>query len=114
MLADRSRVSEGDYFFKVDARGRLLDNGKTLHRSDRSCEYVGVSIIPPRFLPTFLETLDQLIWEERYGMWWEDVIYSLKSKHWISVADVEGRFWGEVDTVLDYQRIAQHFQGVTR
>lgn len=111
MLADRSRVEVGDYFFKVDDDGILLANGKDLAVRDRNCEYVGIAKLSASFIPAFVEHLDSLIWEERYNMWWEDVLYSYKQDAPVRVLDVDGRFWGEVDTLDDYHRIVSFLAG---
>lgn len=108
MLADSHRVEVGDYFFNVDDNGILVANGKQLALEDRNCEYVGIAKISSAFLPTFIEHLDKLIWNEDYNMWWEDVLYSFKNESPVHVLDVEGRFWGEVDTLEDYQRIVDY------
>lgn len=111
MLADRTRVEVGDYFFNVSDEGILLDNGKQLKVEDRNCEYVGIAKIEPEFIDTFIAHLDELIWNEDYNMWWEDVLYSYKESTPVKVLDVNGLFWGEVDTLEDYQRIIDHLSG---
>ena len=108
LLADKSRVTVGDYFFKLDEDGYVIDNGKGMAVEDRSCEYVGVGKVSAKALPTFIEHLDALIWDEKYNMWWEDVMYSYKTTDPIKVIDTEGDFWGEVDTIEDYQRLLDY------
>ena len=52
--------------------------------------------------------LDYLIKDEDYNLWWENILYSLSDKKDIHVKDVEGKFWGEVDTIEDYDRILNY------
>ena len=105
LLADRTRVEVGDYFFNVDDEGTLLAYGKDLAVEQRNCEYVGIGKLRADFIPTFVDHLDKLIWAESYNMWWEDALYRFKDETPVHVVDVEGLFWGEVDTIEDYQRI---------
>lgn len=108
LLGDRSRTEVGDYFFQIDDGGKLLDNGKGMDISKRSCEYVGAGKISARAVPQFIKQLDFLIWSEKYSMWWEDALYSFKDINPVTILDVEGDFWGEVDTIEDYQRILDY------
>lgn len=108
LLGDWSRTEEGDYFFKADEEGTLIDNGKGMEPEERTCEYVGIGKVSNEMLPVFIRQLDELIWREKYNMWWEDTMYYFKDKNPIHVLDVDGAFWGEVDTIDDYQRILEH------
>lgn len=107
MLGDRTRVKEGDYFFKCKD-DKIIDYGKELNENNRTCEYVGIAKISKQFIPEFVNNLEYLIKEEEYNLWWENILYSLSDKNDIFVKDVEGKFWGEVDTIEDYNRILQH------
>lgn len=107
MLADSSRVEEGDYFFKVE-NGVLKDYGKELKLSDRNCEYVGIAKINKNFIKDFKKQLVYLVENEEYNYWWENVLYSICDKKAIPVVDVYPKFWGEVDTKADYQRILNY------
>lgn len=107
MLCDRSRAQTGDYFFHLED-GYIAEYGKDLAPERRDCEYVGITLIRASFLPVFLGRLDQLIWKEDYGMWWEDVLYDACHVHPVRALDVEGRFWSEIDYLSDYQRILDH------
>ena len=111
MLGDKTRTEVGDYFFKTDEEGTLLDNGKGMSEEDRSCEYVGIAKISAEMLPFFITQLDYLIWCEKYNMWWEDALYSFKELSPVKILDVDGLFWGEVDTIEDYQRILDYVSG---
>jgi len=107
MLGDKTRVLKGDYFFKCK-NDKLVEYGKELNVNNRTCEYVGIAKISKNFMPDFVENLEYLIKEEEYNLWWENILYSLSDKKDIFVKDVETRFWGEVDTIEDYNRILEH------
>ena len=107
MLGDRTRCEDGDYFFHLED-GKITEYGKEMAPERRTCEYVGIAKIRADFLPTFLENLNTLIWQENYNMWWEDVLYRSCEKHPVDVVDVDGAFWAEVDYVYDYERILTH------
>lgn len=107
MLADSSRVLEGDYFFKCDG-DLLIDYGKELKVKDRTCEYVGIAKIQKNFLPRFINQLEKLIEQGDYNYWWENTLYSMKDETPINVKDISGIFWGEVDTKEDYRRILNY------
>lgn len=107
MLGDKTRVEIGDYFFKCK-NDKIVDYGKDLDLNNRTCEYVGMAKISKEFMPEFIENLEYLIKEEDYNLWWENILYSLSDKKDIHVKDVEGRFWGEVDTIEDYERIINY------
>lgn len=107
MLGDKTRVELGDYFFKCK-NDKIIDYGKELTVDNRTCEYVGIGKISKQFLPEFIENLEYLIKEEDYNLWWENILYSLSDKKDIFVKDVEGNFWGEVDTIEDYNRILEY------
>jgi L-glutamine-phosphate cytidylyltransferase len=105
MLGDVSRALVGDYFFKLDDKGHILDYGKTLAEGDRHCEYVGIALIRNEILPRFYANMERLIWQENYDMWWEDILYRFCEVNPINVTDVDGLFWAEVDYFHDYERI---------
>ena len=107
MLGDKSRVEVGDYFFKCK-NDKIVNYGKDLELNQRTCEYVGIAKINKEFLSEFIENLEYLIKDEDYNLWWENILYSLSDEKDIYVRDVEGRFWGEVDTIEDYERILSY------
>lgn len=107
MLGDKSRVAVGDYFLKCQGE-KIVDYGKDLELHNRTCEYVGIAKISKNFLPEFRENLEYLVKEGEYNLWWENILYSLSDTKDIYVEDVGERFWGEVDTIEDYNRIQNH------
>jgi choline kinase len=109
MLYDSSRKEEGDYLFYVEDN-ILKDHGKELLPEKISGESVGVSIIRKEFQEKFRERLELLISQEKYDLWWENVLYSFIDERNVYVKDIKGLFWGEVDYIEDYYRIVNHLR----
>lgn len=106
LFADRTRALCGDYKFKY--KNNVLEKfGKELSDEDSTAEYIGVAKIKKDFIPEFVERMEYLIKEEKFNLWWEEILYSFVGKRDIYVKDVEGRFWGEVDYLEDYMRILE-------
>lgn len=112
MLGDSNRAVDGDYFFGTED-GILKRYGKELTPAERDCEYVGIAWMSSRFVPRFLERLDEMIDAQCHGKWWEDAIYSLSSEHPVPVKDIAGMFWAEVDFIEDYRRILDYIREQT-
>lgn len=110
MLGDRSRAKMGDYFFNVK-NGYLADYGKELSPDNRNCEYVGFAKIRKNAVGHFKRMLDKLISEEKYNLWWENVLYENLESVPVYVEDVSALFWAEVDYIDDYNRIQKYLEG---
>lgn len=107
MLADSSRLEEGDYLFKYT--DDILElHGKDLKMPDITGEYVGIAKISRGFQPLFTQRMDEMIDGLQHGVWWENVLYSFIGDRNIYVKDIRGQFWAEVDYIEDYERILQH------
>ncbi len=46
-----------------------------------------------------------MVKDEKYDLWWENVLYNHLAEEPVSVVDVPDIFWDEVDYVQDYERI---------
>lgn len=112
MVADSSRITVGDYFFKCDDNFKLIDYGKELKEKDRSCEYVGIAKIKKEFLPKFKQQLVSLVHNGEYNYWWENTLYTMINEVDVNVKDINGLFWGEVDTKEDYRRILNYIETI--
>lgn len=110
MAIDKTRIAEGDYFFKITDNGSITKYGKGLPIEDRSCEYVGVSKMQSDFVKVFQDRLIRMIDNSEYDKWWEDVLYSLTDEYDINTIDVEKNFWSEIDYFDDYERILKHIE----
>ena len=104
MLGDETRRLTGDYFFWCK-NDRIEKYGKELVPEERTCEYVGLAKIKNSFLPEFKKQTEKLVDEGEYNLWWENALYSIAHEYPIYVEDVDGKFWAEVDTIDDYNRI---------
>lgn len=109
LLADKSRTDVGDYFFEVK-NGVVSAYGKELEPERRSCEYVGVAKLSHNFVPAFLNNMQSLIDKEFYHLWWENALYEYCRQYPVHVQDVNGVFWGEIDSIQDYNRICAYFK----
>ena len=109
MLADSSaiRLQKGDYFFGCED-GKIVKYGKELAETIRTHEYVGVAKVLPSFIPRFCETMTEMIEENLYDGWWENILYRLSSNYDVYIKDTEGIFWAEVDYIEDYERIMEY------
>lgn len=107
MLGDNTRTVVGDYHFKTE-NGILVDYGKDLSLQSRSCEYVGIAKLKSGFLPAFYRHVNELVEREAYHLWWENALYEYCHEYPVFIQDVEGKFWGEIDYIEDYNRIRRY------
>lgn len=107
LAIDKTRIELGDYFFATSDNGCLKKYGKELPLTERSGEYVGISKLSASFVPEFVRRLNEMIDNQQYNKWWENVIYSFTDhdERRIHTMDVEGYFWAEIDYFDDYERI---------
>lgn len=108
MLGDKSRITIGDYFFKTTKNQLLSQYGKDLPLESRNCEYVGIAKIRGDHISIFKEQLQEMVEQEVYDLWWENVLYNNSMLYPVYIHDVNGKFWGEVDVIEDYQRIQEY------
>lgn len=106
LFADENRALCGDYKFKY-SNNILQKFGKELSDEDSTGEYIGIAKIKREFIPLFMKKMDDLIKNEQFNLWWEDILYSFVGKREIYVKSIEGKFWGEVDYYEDYMRILE-------
>lgn len=106
LFADNSRIEEADYKFYYE-NNILKKYGKELTTTECNAEYIGIARINKPFLEKFKKQLYILVEEEKFYMWWEDVLYSLVDECEIYVEDVKGKFWAEIDYFGDYTRILE-------
>lgn len=110
LFYDTSRREEADY--KLFCEGDyIVKYGKQLTLDETSGEYVGCATFSAEFLPIFVKRLEELIREQKHGMWWEDVLYSMSAERPVFAKDLSGAFWAEVDYVEDYERIMEFCKG---
>lgn len=107
LLEDVNRAQVGDYFFESQ-NGILQSYGKDLPQDKRNSEYVGIAILRNNWVRKFHKRLCDMIENEKYSLWWENVLYSFVGQEEIHTLDVDGIFWSEVDTMQDYQRVTRY------
>lgn len=104
LFADESRKEDGDY--KLFYENNLLKKyGKNLLGNDITGEYIGIAKINKDFIKEFKESLNYIIENQKYSLWWEDALYRLINNKEIYVKNIDGYFWAEVDYIEDYERI---------
>ena len=103
VFADSDRTIDADYKLKYTG-STLLDHGKHLEGDDISGEYM-VSEAKAACLPDFLTRLDSMINNQQHSLWWENVLYNNNSEVPLSIQEITGKFWAEVDYIEDYTRI---------
>ncbi len=110
LVSDKSRISEGDYFFQLNDQDKVIRYGKDILLEERSCEYVGMAKVSKSFAPNFKDRLCALIDNGDYNFWWENILYSFTDEdtNLISTMDVENRFWAEIDFLDDYNKILRY------
>lgn len=109
MLGDESRAQDGDYFFQVED-GHISKYGKELQPDERNSEYVGIARISSSEVKGFRDDLETMVDQERYDLWWENVLYERISSRPVFVADVSPFFWAEIDYIDDYLRISNYIE----
>lgn len=109
MVADKSRVAVGDYFVKT-VDGKLTAYGKELPLEERTAEYVGMACIRKEAVRDFAANLSILVEQGRYDLWWENTLYEFCREKPVYIKDVEGKFWGEIDYIEDYERILAYIK----
>lgn len=104
VFADSDRTIDADYKLKY-INSTLLDHGKHLEGADITGEYIGVGRLGAVCLPDFLVRLESMISNQQHSLWWENVLYNNNSEFPLSIQEITGKFWAEVDYVEDYNRI---------
>ncbi len=67
-----------------------------------------MAVIPAAFVPKFAARMDELVWNEQYRLWWENILYNYLDRDDVRVVDVSDLFWGEIDYIEDYERIREY------
>ena len=47
----------------------------------------------------FLTRLDSMINNQQHSLWWENVLYNNNSEVPLSIQEITGKFWAEVDYI---------------
>ncbi len=111
MVTDSSRTTDGDYFFSLDADGRIIEYGPELSIEKRSCEYVGLSKISRNASKAFNKQLINMVEDGDYKIYFENVFFSFinNEKYQLKTIDVSGCAWREIDKIEDYKKALTQF-----
>lgn len=111
MIVDKSRINEGDYFFKLSQEGKIQEYGPNIPAKERSCEYVGISKVSINAGKKFVLRLDEMISKGRHQEYFENVYFSFidDNQLMLTTIDVSGTQWREIDVYDDYQKAIKEF-----
>ncbi|MDG5786665.1 phosphocholine cytidylyltransferase family protein [Evansella sp. AB-P1] len=110
LFIDTRNKYHGDFFIKHNQYDELLSYGKDLPISERTGEYIGIAKIKKEQKKEIQNKLDEMINEQKHDRWWEDILYELSDNGGvIHVSDIANNYWGEIDTISDYNKLVQHF-----
>lgn len=111
LFSDETKIDSADYRFYYN-NGILEKYGKNLTKDETTGEYVGIAKLEKKFLPEFVNKLEEKIAMQHHSQWWEDVLYDMTGYKDIYVKDVDGKFWAEVDYIEDYEKILSFVKSV--
>lgn len=106
---DRSKRSDADYsvIFQGD---EILDMGKDIPSEEVMAEYIGIALLRKQGIEEFRNLLEKYIFFENYNLWWEELFIGLMSRNLkISLEDVTGKSWFEIDLPRDYRKFQRFF-----
>ena len=109
LFADNNKIDDADYKFYYEDN-ILKKYGKELKKGEYNEEYIGIARVNRDFLDIFRKRLNDLIFEEKFDMWWEDVLYTLTNEYDIYVEDINGKFFSEIDYFKDYSKILNYIK----
>jgi len=113
MSVDTSRTRDGDYFFEIDSRGRVVSYGPDVPLEKRYCEYMGVSKISSGFVDRFREKLITMVDSGDYMDYFEKIFLSFSNDmtcdfHLLDISEFQ---WREIDFYKDYCKAKEQFGG---
>jgi len=111
MTVDKSRISDGDFFFKLSDEDCVLEFGSDMPVSERTCEYMGLSKVNRNAADIFLKRLNDLIDAQKHQIYFENVFWSFIGDKGLQVntIDVSGLEWREIDFYEDYEKALRQF-----
>lgn len=97
-----SDLSDSDFKLLIED-GLIVDMGKTL--TNASGEYVGITKIPKEALQPFIDTMDEMIQNEKLTVWYEMILHHMVTRihiqHKVFPFEASTGCWFEVDTIED-------------
>ena len=112
MTVDKSRIFDGDFFFRLSKDGYILDFGPDMPEHLRSCEYMGLCKVKKSAVNLFKERLEEFISDNNHQVYFEHVFLSFdeRSELRTTTLDISGFFWREIDFYEDYLKALKQFQ----
>ncbi len=106
LLVDSSRKNVADVKVTYNQENVLEAYGKDIPHVSMA-ESVDVALIPKSFVHTLYAQLTAMLEQRQHATWWESALVEYKDRP-ISVIDIAGTFWSEIDFIEDYQRICDY------
>ena len=111
LLTDTSRIATADFRFGFTKDFVLFAYGKDLPNNKTDGECVGAGKLSSSFAQEwYYPHLCSMIDKNIKNLWWESVLYDLIGIKNVYVEDINGLFWGEVDTLEDYKRLLAFYE----
>ena len=107
LLVDSSIQEQADV--KVTYHNNTLElYGKEIEKPSMA-ESLDVVIIPKSLTSTFHTQLQEMIENHQHDTWWESVLIENKDTVPITIQDIAGSFWREIDHIEDYHKICNFY-----
>ena len=112
MVTDSSRISDGDYFFHMSDNGTIEKYGPEIPLDERDYEYVGIDKVSLNVINDFRDKLNEMIDGGEINSYFENVFFTYinHSQYRLTVVDVAGCVWREIDKINDYQKAKDEFR----
>ncbi|WP_251391953.1 phosphocholine cytidylyltransferase family protein [Mediterraneibacter agrestimuris] len=108
LAVDKSKVDEGDYFLQLDDNNHILAYGKDLPEPKRTSENIGIAKISCNKVKLFKRTLNNLIQDGLYTIYYEQVFFELMQQGYrIQGIDMSQLEWAEIDYYEDYCKVLE-------
>lgn len=116
MIVDSDRIYDGDFYFSIDKKGRIIRYGPNIPASERDFEYMGMIKIGKNKVEKVRQEIEKYIQQEKFDRYFEDMVISLNQRknEKIELLDVKGSFWREFDYYKDYQKILNYERSMQR
>ena len=109
LLVDSHRKDLADVKVTYNKQNILELYGKEIDIPPMA-ESVDIVLIPKSFVSIFYTQLLEMLEQRHHDTWWESVLVEQK-KYSVSIIDIAGTFWSEIDFIEDYQRICDYVRG---
>lgn len=93
--------------------GRVIEINKTMPCEEAEGEFIGIAKLSGNVIPDLKRVSKELMKEKAFSSYFEAAIQRLAEirKYEIKTVSTMGLFWGEVDFLQDYQKVAREIPG---